>query len=207
MGNTNMRINFALIALLFISAGLLFLGGCARYARNVNTLYEPSTTVSGGSGEVYIVIPDSQVTRSPDIKWVVGKVKNDEDKQIDEVFSPRSPSEITQSALAQEFKKAGYTIFTVSKRPETASWVIDLTSTEIDLEQISSITDIKAKCRILLGVDVIKNGQMVKRLQYESSSSKRDIKDRDLLARNVLEDALQAVIRRAMPDLNSILVK
>jgi hypothetical protein len=51
---------------------------------------------------------------------------------------------------------------------------------------------------------VYTKGQLVKRLQYESTSSKTDIKDRDMLARNALEDALQFVMREAMPDLHKL---
>jgi hypothetical protein len=53
-------------------------------------------------------------------------------------------------------------------------------------------------------MDVYKNGQQIKRLQYESSSSKTDIKDRDMLARIVLEDALKSIMREAMPELHNL---
>jgi len=169
--------------LMFVTlACLLLAGGCARYSRNVNTLYEPSATVSGGSGDVYIVIPENQQTRSPDIKWVLGAVKDDDNKNIDEVFSPRSPAEIIQSAFGLEFKKAGYTIIPTTRRP-----------------------DLKAKCRVLVGVDLFKDGRQIKRFQYEATSSRTDIKDRDLLAETVLKDALQSVMLKAMPELHALL--
>lgn len=192
--------------LMFVTlACLLLAGGCARYSRNVNTLYEPSATVSGGSGDVYIVIPENQQTRSPDIKWVLGVVKDDDNKNIDEVFSPRSPAEIIQSAFGLEFKKAGYTIIPTTRRPDAGQRVIDLTRTEIELEQTSDLADLKAKCRVLVGVDLFKDGQQIKRFQYEATSSRTDIKDRDLLAETVLKDALQSVMLKAMPELHSLL--
>lgn len=190
--------------MLITLAGLLFANGCARYARNVNNLYEPSATVSGGTGEVNILIPESQQTRSSDIKWVLGKVKDDDNNNIDEVFSPRSPAEIVQAAFGREFKKAGYTVIMSTKRPDGEQMVIDLTKTEIELEQISDLADIKAKCRVLVGVDVFKNGQQIKRLQYESTSSRTDFRDRDMLARTVLDEALQSLMRKAMPELHSL---
>jgi hypothetical protein len=82
--------------------------------------------------------------------------------------------------------------------------VIDLTKTEIDLEQISDLVDLKATCRVLVGMDVFKDGQQIKRFQYESTASRTDIKERDMLARNVLEDALQSVVLKAMPDLQAL---
>lgn len=204
MGTIIKKFKLAPFFMLITIACLLLVSGCARYARNVNTLYTPSANVRGGSGEVYIVIPESQQTRSSDIKWVIGRVKNDDNKDIDEVFSPRSPAEIFQGAFGLEFKRAGYTVIPTTKRPAAEQLVIDLTKTEIELEQISDLADLKAKCRVTVGVDVFKNGQHIKRLQYESTSSKTDIKDRDMLARNVLEDALQSVILKAMPELHSL---
>lgn len=186
-------------------ACLLFASGCARYSRNVNTFYQPSASVSGGSGEVYIVIPESKQSRSPDMKWVIGKVKDDDNKVIDELFSPRSPAEIVQEAFSREFRKAGYTVINSTKRPAAEKRVLDLSKSEIDLEQITDIADLKVKCRVQVGVDVFKDGQQTKRFQYETTSSRTDIKDRDMLAGKVLDDALQSVMLKAMPELHGLL--
>ncbi len=115
-----------------------------------------------------------------DLRWVIGKVQDDENRQIDEVLSPRSSAEIIQAALGLELRKAGYTVIPVTKRSGAEQRVIELAKTEIELEQISDLVDLKAKCRVLMGVDVFTNGQLIKRLQYESISSKTDIKDRDM---------------------------
>ena len=171
----------------------------------MDTFYQPTANVRGGTGEVYIVILESRQTHSPNIKWVLGKVKNDENQNIDEVFSTRSPAEIIQAAFGLEFKRAGYTVIAANKRPAGEQLVIELTKTEIELEQISDMADLKAKCRVLVGLDLFKNGQQIKRLQYESTSSKTDIKARDLLARNVLEDALQSIMMKAVPELHALI--
>lgn len=200
---TQFKLSRFVVLIMLVS--MILASGCARYARNVNTLYEPSATVRGGSGEIYIIVPENQQTKSPDIKWVIGKVLDDDKNPIDEVSSPRSPAEIIQEAFALEFKKAGYTVIPSTKRPGPDQRVIDLTKTEINVEQISDLADLKAKCRVLVGVDVFKGGQLIKRLQYEATSSKTDIKDRDLLARSVLEDALQSVMQKAVSELQSLL--
>ena len=192
------------VMLLIACSCVLLASGCARYARTVNTLYEPTATVRGGIGEIYIVIPENRQTNSSDIKWVIGKVLDDDKNTIDELFSPRSPAEILQEALSLELKKAGYAVIATTKRPAADQQLLDLTKTEIVLEQISDLADLKVTCRVLMGVDVYKNGQQLKRLQYEATSSRTDIKDRDMLARNVLEDALQSVMLKAMPDLHSL---
>jgi hypothetical protein len=204
MNKTIDKLKLMPFALVITFAGMLFMSGCARYARSVITHYEPSATVRNGSGEVYIIIPEIQQTQSTNIKWVIGKVKDDDNNTIDEVSSPLSPAEILQDALELEFKNAGYTVINATKRPSGEHQVIVITKSEIDLEQISDLAYIKSKCRLLMGVDIFKNGHQIKRLQYESTSSKTDVKDRDLLARNVLEDSLQSVMLKAVPELNSL---
>ncbi len=205
MKSVRNRFTHVFFTLLAMLAGMVLFSGCTRYARNVDTLYEATTFIHGGSGELYIVIPPSQQTQSPDIKWVLGKVKDDENKQIDEVSSPRSPAEIIQTALSTEFRKAGYAVITATQRPTGGQAVIDLTRSEINLEQISDLADIKVTCRVLAGMDIVKNGQLIKRLQYEATSSKTDIKDRDLLARSVLNDTLQSIMQKAVPELSKLL--
>lgn len=181
--------------------------GCARYTRDVNTIYEPTSSVKGGSGDVYVVIPANRQTNSPGVKWVLGTVKNDDNQKIDEITSPRSPEEIIQEAFRLELKKAGYNVILATKMPADAQRAIDLNKTEIELDQITDFADLIAKCRVFVAADVYLNGKMVKRFQYESKSSKTDIKDRDLLARVVLEDAMHSVMLKAMPELNELFKK
>lgn len=196
--------NKVLLFLLCAIVSMPILSGCTRYARSVNTLYEPSVSIHNGTGEVNIVIPENQLTQSPAIKWVIGEVTDGENKKIDEVDSPRSPSEIIQAAFALELKRGGYTVLPGSKSHEGDRWVIDLTKTEIKLEQVSELSNLKAKCRIVVGMDIYKSGKLVKKLEYEASSSNTDIKDRDILAKKVLEDALQSIMMKAVPDLDSL---
>lgn len=199
------RFKAAPIAMLVLVVCMLLASGCARYARNLNVLYQPSATVSGGAGDVYIVIPENRTTQSSDIKWVLGTIKNDDNKIVDELYSPRSPEEIIQAAFGREFKRAGYNVIPTTKRPVADQRLIDITRAAIELEQISDLADLKANCRVLVGVDVFKDGQQVKRIQYEATSSRTDIKDRDLLAESVLDNALQSVMQRATPELHDLL--
>lgn len=207
MRNSFKKFSLTTVVMLVTCACLLPAGGCARYAHSVNVLYVPSAAVSGGSGEVYIVIPENRQSRSPDINWVIGKVTGTDSRTIDDLSSPRSPAEIIQAALVQEFKKAGYTAIPAGKHPAAEQRVIDLTKTEIELEQISALGNIKATCRVVMGVDVTRNGQLIKRVQYESTSSRTDIRDRDMLAGNVLEGALQSIMLQAVPELHTLFLR
>lgn len=180
---------------------IMLTNGCARYARSVNMLYTPAGVSQQASGDLYVVIPENQLTPSAQVKWVIGKVTDDENKKIDELFSPRSPAELAQSALSQELKRTGYTVLPVAKRPGTHTKLIDISKVEISLNQLSDFADLKATCRVLIALDIYKNGELIRKLEYQSLSSKTDIKDRDLLARVVLQEAFQSVMTKALPDL------
>lgn len=192
------------IAVLATLAVTLMISGCARYAHDVNALYEPSAGIKGGAGDISIVIPESQQTQSTDIKWVLGDITDDDNRKVDDVTSPRSASEIIQAALALELKRGGYTVIQSVKRRGDEQRVLDLTKAEIKLTQVSGLASLEAKCRISFSVDVYEKGTLLKRLQYEATSSKTDVRDRDLLARTVLESALQSAMVRAVPDLHAI---
>lgn len=193
--------------ILIMLAGMLLVSGCARYARTSDLLYEPSTPVRGGSGEVYIVIPEGQLTQAPDIKRVLGTVSDGKNRKLDDLVSSRSAAEIVQTALGLELKRAGYAVIPVTKRPAAAQRAIDLTKTEIKLDQVSEFTNIKVTCQVLMGLDVYKAGELMKRLQYETSVTKTDIRDRDILAGNVLQEALQSVMLQATPELHDLFSK
>jgi hypothetical protein len=204
MNTESMKSTTLWLAIIMTLVSLLLVSGCARYAHNSDTLYEPSTPVRGGSGEVYIVIPESQQTQSPNIKHVLGKISDGSNRKLDDVYSSRSGAEIIQAALGLELKRAGYIFIPVTKRPATEQRIIDLTITKVKLDQISELTNVKVTCQVVMGMDVYKAGQLAKRLQYEATSSRTDIKDRDMLAGKVLQEALQSAMLQAIPDLHNL---
>lgn len=190
-----------IIFLLALAAMLLATAGCARYARQVALVYEPVVSASGGSGDLYIVIPPDQQTQNSTIKWVIGKVENSDGDRIDEVMSPLSSYELVQDALGQELRRAGYGVIPTVARPTGNANAIDLVKVNLSLDQVSGITDIKATCRLVLSFDIYRNGTLVKKLQYDSTFNKTDIQDRNLVAKELLKDSLQSAMQRAVPDI------
>ena len=188
-----------------MSALMLFSGGCARYAHDVNELYVPATTIHGKSGDVYVVIPENQQTKLPNIKWVLGTVTDSDNIKIDELYSPRSAYELVQRALVLELGKAGYKVFEPVSAPAAAAKLLYLSKVEFSLEQVSSLTNINVAGKLNIELDLSKNGQFQRKLRYELSSSRIDVKDRDLLARNLLKEMLQSAMLTAVPDVTAAL--
>ena len=204
--NSNQKISKSLI-LAITFAAMLLSSGCARYARDVNELYVPSAHIHGKSGEVYIVIPENQQTRMPNIKWVLGSVTNSDKVRIDELYSPRSGYELVQRALALELKQAGFNVFEPAANPASAANLLYLSKVEFSLDQVSSFTDIHVSGKLNIEIDLSKNGQFQRQLRYSLSSSRIDVKDRDLLARSLLKEMLQSAMLNAVPDVVSALEK
>lgn len=204
MNTSNTRKLFLLITLLLVTS---FSSGCVRYAKDVSILYEPVTTVRGGSGTLHLVSAADQQTKAENIKWVIGTVKNDENKKIDEILSTTSATEIVKDAFSQELKRAGYSVISATSRPADSTKLIELTSVDVKLDQLSDIADIKVTCTLVISLDIYKKGQLIKKLQYQSKSSETAIKDRDLLANRVLKEAIQSALQKAVPDAIAIFEK
>lgn len=193
----------------FCFAGSVLLGGCARYAKYVEIIYEPVVKVGaqGSSVEVHISIPAKQISSMEQVKWELGAVTDGEGWVIDSLYSPSSPADLVRSALTQEMRQSGYSIFSTTTGPIKIQKLIDITKAEITLDQISDFSDIKATCKIVLGMDVYKNGQLSRKLEYMASSTRTVVTDRDLLARKLLQENLHTVMKNAVPDLIKVLEK
>ena len=191
--------SLSLLALL-ATAIMLLAGGCARYARDVNELYVPAVNLHGKSGEVYIVIPENQQTRQPNIKWVLGSVTDPDNIKIDEIYSPRSGYELVQDALALELKQAGFNVYEPAAKPASATHLLYLSKVEFVLDQVSSLYDINVAAKLNMEIDLFRNGKFQRKLRYELSSSRIDIKERDLVARALQRDILQSAMKYAVPD-------
>jgi len=202
----NHKISKSLILIVTL-ATMLISGGCARYARDVNELYIPSLTIHGKGGEINIVIPENQQTKMPNIKWALGSVTDPDNVKIDEIYSPRSGYELVQSALALELKQAGYNVFEPAVKPAAAANLLYLSKVEIVLDQVSSLYDINASAKLNMEIDLFRNGQFQRKLRYDLSASKIDIKDRGQVVRSLLKEILQSAMKYAVPDLVASLEK
>jgi hypothetical protein len=183
---------------------IMVTSGCARYANSVNMLYDPISSVRGMSGDLFVSIAPP-VKRNGDFVWVLGDVTDDDGKVIDHLTSPRSAAELVQAALVQEFKQSGYTVISTTNKHAEAQRAVEVSRAEVVINQVSDFADIKATCKLLVGLNIRKNGVVIRKLQYETKYTKTDIKDRDLLVRTVFHEALQSAMRQAIPEITAIL--
>ncbi len=189
----------------FLLVLVLQCSGCARYAQQINMLYEPVVGQRGGAGDLFVTIPASTVRQGEDVVWIIGDVLDNDGKVIDHLTSPRSPAELVQSALTQELNQAGYNVIAApSPRPQ-ADRAVEVSRVELALDQVSALADIKATCKLVVAITIRQNGTVVRKLQYEVKQTKTDIADRDLLVREVFRAAMRAAMRQAVPEIMKVL--
>jgi hypothetical protein len=195
---------YARLSALIVFTGMSLLSGCARYAHSINDAYTPTATVRDGTGTVHIVIPENQKSPSAQSRWVLGKVSDDRNRQLDEVFSSQSPAEIIQTSLKEELQRAGYSVISATALPDNGQWVVNLSQSRIEVQQLSSMMTLKVNCQLLVRIDLLRNGEEVKWIQYEISSSGTDVKDRDTLAGKVLQEVLKSLMQKVVPELHAL---
>lgn len=193
-------------ALLLGLLALLTNAGCAAYSSQISPLYEPVTFTRKGSGDLYLLTSATNPAADTSaIRWVIGSVTNRDGQKIDDLLSTMPPAGMVQDALSQELRRAGYNIIPVTTAPPAPGKMLDLVQVQLSLDQISTLPNIEAKCRLAVDINVWKKGAMVKKLHYESKESNYAFKDRDLLAGSLLRSTMQEIMNQAVPEIVGIL--
>ncbi len=185
---------------------LVVLNGCAHVDREVSLLYTPVANARLGKGE--IVIGASHTNNKPagtDVRWIIGKVKNSDGETAGNIYSTMAPEDILMDAFEQELRTAGYSVTQVSALPTTVKKGIFVPKMTLSLEEESGLVKGKASSTLNVAVDLWKNGQKIRQLSYESRVSDIAVRDRDLLAQQVLEKSLQEIMKQAVPEIVSAL--
>lgn len=185
------------------AVGLLFLSlmaGCATVNRKVTLLYQPVVHDGTGKGALYLAATPG-TTGHADVQWVLGKVKNEDGELVGDIVSPIAPTDVALDALRQELGTAGYKVSTVGSLPQQAAKGIVVTGVDFHLAEAFSLVKSDDKCRVKISMELWKNGAKFRKLSYESSLSDFAVKDRDLLAQNILQKALQDTMQRAIPEI------
>ncbi|BDV43573.1 lipoprotein [Geotalea uraniireducens] len=194
------------LAILLCFLALLTNAGCAAYSSQIAMLYDPVTFTKKGSGDLYLVTSAANpATDATAIRWVIGSVTNRDGVKIDDLLSTMPPAGMVQDALSQELRRAGYNIISTTTPPQAPGKMLDVVQVQLTLNQLSSLTDVEAKCRLAIGINVWKKGAMVKKLHYESKTTDYAIKDRELLAGSLLRSTMQEVMTQAVPEIVNIL--
>ncbi len=178
--------------------------GCATYDQSVTMLYHPAANAAGGSGELYLAgagMPP--VSENPgNIKWIIGKVTYSDWRQSGDIVSKVSPNDMVLDALNRELAIAGYRVRRVNGLPGDAVKGIVVTMTDINLDEDSSLIKVAGSCRASVSLELWKNGNKVRKLDYQSKFSDEVIKGRDMLfLQTVLQNALQDVMKQAVPEI------
>ena len=181
--------------------------GCATTDRKVNVLYQPVTVATGMRGDIYLTSSgrETPLGGRAAVQWLVGTVKNREGEKSGNVVTGRSPVDQVMDAFKQELAAAGFTVLSVAKLPAHAAGGVDITAATMELDENFDLVKSDATSRLSIALELWKNGQKVRKLDYRSTLSDFAIKDRDLLLPKLLQKSLQEIMKQAVPEIANIL--
>jgi hypothetical protein len=192
--------NRAFLAALLLPA---LMAGCATVDRKVDVLYQPIVHGTGGAGDLYLSASGRQLATATKgtIQWIVGTVKNKDGDKTGNVVTGTAPVDQVMDALKQELAAAGYTVIPADKLPQNAARAVDVAAVTIELDETSDLVKSDGISRLTVSIDLWKNGQMIRKLEYKSMLSDFAVKDRDLLLPKLLQKSLQEVMKQAIPEI------
>jgi hypothetical protein len=196
------RLNRGVIRLLTMAAIFTGLMGCATPDRRADILYRPAGYATGGSGDLYLV----QGVRRPageaaGIQWVLGKVTDDDGKQLANIVTDTAPANLVVDALNQELKRAGYNVIVTDSAPAQVNKALTLKEVSILVNDTHSAVRDEAKCTVKMSVEPRRQGSVTGLSAYEAEYSDTGFTDRSHIPADVLQKALQLLMTRAVPDM------
>jgi len=177
------------------------IAGCATTDRKVNVLYQLVVHKAGGTGTLYLAASGGESAGKTAVQWIVGAVKNKDGEKSGNVVTGRAPVDQLLDAFNQELVAAGYTVIQVKGLPQKVDKGVDLAAVTIELDETSELVKSDGISRLTIAVDLWKNGQEIRKLQYRSMLSDFAVKDRDLLLPMLLQKSMQEVMKQAIPEI------
>jgi hypothetical protein len=197
------RISWNIICVAGLALFFAMVAGCATTGKKVTILYQPVVNATGGSGELYLAAAAGrpEAGKPGVVQWVIGKVKNSDGDPVGDIVTPMAPGDLFQDALNRELTNAGYRVMRVNSLPGDVTRGLVVTMTNINLDEVSSIIKVEGSGRLSMSLELWKNGKAFKKLYYESGFSDFAIKDRDLLLPDILQNALQSLMKQSVPEI------
>lgn len=193
---------------LMILLMLLLLTGCAIADQRVDILYRPVIQDATGSGTLYLAQVGVQRPGAPGpvpVQWVLGEVKNNNGEKVGAIVTDTVPADLVSDALTREFKAAGYAVLPAQALPGDVAKGINLSSVAIKLSEVSGLIRAEAKGTLDISVEVWRDGRKLKKLDYEAEYSDAAIAGKDQLLPDILQNLVQAVMKRAVPEISKLL--
>ncbi|MBJ6725751.1 YajG family lipoprotein [Geomesophilobacter sediminis] len=194
------------IAMVFL--GLAVLTGCSAVPHRVDLMYQPQTRAAkGSSGRIYLATPKvfCNADNPPPVRWVIGRVREKEGGQLDEITSAISPRDQVNDALMQELQQAGYQLSTGELPPESVTELyLRLHDVTIDVDEETTWYAVTTKAKVSMQVELWQGGQLAKRTEYHAGYQESYPRDRSEELPVVLQKALEGAVGQAVPDIVSL---
>jgi hypothetical protein len=189
--------------LAFVAIWALILGAVDSGAddRRISILYSPATFAGGGSGEVYVAASGGGgAEQTGKNEWIVGRFNNSYGSDGNIILSV-SPVNLLLDAFSRELSNAGYKTVRADTLPQAVGKGIGFTLTEMKLEENSGLLKDEGSATLSVSISLWKNGRNFKKLQLQSAYSDTAFVSREFLMQNILQKALQNLMKEAIPQI------
>jgi hypothetical protein len=135
------------------------------------------------------------------VQWVLGKVSDDDGKELSKIVTDMSPAGLVMDALSQELKRAGYNVVMSASSGEPGGKALVLQEASVLLDETHSVMKDEARCTVKIAIKPIPQGVAVGVAGYEAQYSDTAVANREQLPSDTLQNALQLLMTRAVPDI------
>jgi uncharacterized lipoprotein YajG len=189
------------LTLVMLMFALLALAGCATTDQRVNFLYAPSNYASGGYGDLYVVEPAGSTAKETTNQWILGKIIDSNGKQTGNIISPVRPDDLVANAFSAELKAAGYNAMASVKSPSNATRIVLLNSLNLEMKEVASYVKAEVNCSLKISLGLMKNGKLIKTLDYEAGNKNTVVTDKATLIDDILRTTLKDIMKQAVPEI------
>lgn len=183
-----------LALLIFLTACI---AGCAPVQQRVVLTYERFVNASGGSGQIFVAVPETRYSATPfrAEKEVLGKTGEED------IFTQDNPARWFFTALAEELSAAGYEVKACPELPDNISKGIKPAIVGLSANQSFNVLTVSTVAEVKLEVQVFKNGRLIKTLHSGARDEYEGVDRSSEPIRSGLEKTLQGALKELIPDI------
>jgi hypothetical protein len=192
---THLRLSSrSLVLLLFLT---IYIAGCAPLQQPVVLTYERFVNASGGSGQIFVAVPETRYSATPFRagKEVLGKTGEED------IFTQDNPARWFFTALAEELSAAGYEVKACPELPDNVSKGIRPAIVGLSAHQSFNVLTVSTVAEVKLEAQVFKNGRLIKTLAAGARDEYEGVERSSEPIRLSLEKTLQGSLQQLIPDI------
>jgi hypothetical protein len=105
------------------------------------------------------------------------------------------------NAFSTELKAAGYNAMASVKSPDNATRIVMLNSLNLEMKEVTNFVKAEVNCSLKISLGLMKNGKLIKTLDYEAGNKSTVVTDKATLIDDMLRTTLKDIMKQAVPEI------